>query len=69
VSWHEFACRIAEEAGFDADLVAPDDGPREAATVLSSRHGMHLRPLEDAIADFARAVAPLIEPEEQIAAE
>jgi dTDP-4-dehydrorhamnose reductase len=69
VSWHEFARRIAEASGFDPAMVIESNGRRDSATILSSRRGTLLRPLDDAIADFAREVAPLIETEEQIAAE
>jgi dTDP-4-dehydrorhamnose reductase len=69
VSWLEFARRIAEASGFDPAMVIESNGRRDSATILSSRRGTLLRPLDDAIADFAREVAPLIETEEQIAAE
>ena len=69
VSWHEFACRIAEAAGFDRGLIEAADGERATATVLSSARGLLLRPLDEAIADYARDVAGLLEPEAQLAAE
>lgn len=69
LSWHEFACRIAEAAGFARSRIEAEDGLRETATVLASRRGQILRGLDEAIADYARDVAPLIEPEAQIAAE
>jgi len=69
VSWHEFARLIAEAAGFDPERIVEANGPRDSATILSSRRGIILRPLDQAIRDFAREVAPLIETEEQIAAE
>ena len=70
VSWHEFACRVAEAAGFPRDLILAADGDREASTVLGSSRGMHLRGLDEAIGDFARETAELIAaPQAQIAAE
>jgi len=70
VSWHEFACRIAEAAGYPRDLIVAADGERAASTVLGSSRGMHLRKLDEAIAEFAREVAHLLQaPPEQIAAE
>ena len=69
VSWHEFACRIAEAAGFDRTRVIAEDGPREAATILSSRRGLMLRSLDEAIADYGREVAGLLHSDDQIAAE
>ncbi|HEX9932858.1 MAG TPA: family 1 glycosylhydrolase [Allosphingosinicella sp.] len=70
VSWYEFARRLAAAAGFDPDAIADSGGARETATILSSRHGMHLRRLDDAIADYVREVRDLLEPEsERIAAE
>ena len=69
VSWHEFACRIAEGAGFERALIVADDAPVERSTVLASSRGAMLRGLDEAIADYCRDVAELIEPAEQIAAE
>jgi len=69
VSWHEFARRIAAAAGFDPDLIGEANAPRKSATILSSKRGLMLRGLDDAIADYARGVAHLIESEVQIAAE
>ncbi|HYJ31539.1 MAG TPA: family 1 glycosylhydrolase [Allosphingosinicella sp.] len=69
VSWHEFARRVAQAAGFDPDLISEANGPRQSATILSSSRGALLRPLDEAIADYVRDVAHLIEPEAQIAAE
>jgi dTDP-4-dehydrorhamnose reductase len=68
-SWHDFACRIAEAAGFDSALVVADERGPGSATILSSHRGMHLRSLDEAIADYAREIAGFIEAREQIAAE
>jgi dTDP-4-dehydrorhamnose reductase len=69
VSWHEFARRIALAAGFDPASISEANGPRDSATPLSSSRGILLRPLDEAVADYVRDVAHLIEPEAQIAAE
>ena len=70
VSWYEFARRLAAAAGFDPDMIKRSRGGRARATILSSRNGMHLRALDEAIADYVGEVAELIEPEAaQIAAE
>ncbi|HEX8217228.1 MAG TPA: family 1 glycosylhydrolase [Allosphingosinicella sp.] len=69
VSWFEFARRIAEASGFDPSMIVAENGPRGQATILSSRRGLMLRSLDEAIADYARQIEPLIEPEAQIAAE
>ncbi|MEA3017482.1 MAG: dTDP-4-dehydrorhamnose reductase [Sphingomonadales bacterium] len=69
VSWHEFACRIAEAAGFDPAAIVAQDGARGTATVLTSRRGILLRGLDEAIADYARDVAGALALEAQIAAE
>jgi dTDP-4-dehydrorhamnose reductase len=69
VSWHEFACRLAEAAGFDRSEILAEDGGDETATVLTSDRGILLRSLDEAIADYARDVAELLEPEARIAAE
>jgi dTDP-4-dehydrorhamnose reductase len=57
LSWHEFARRVAEGAGYDADLVIAEDGPVDSSTALTSRRGVMLRPFEAALEDWLRAVA------------
>ncbi|HEX8525864.1 family 1 glycosylhydrolase [Allosphingosinicella sp.] len=69
VSWHEFACRIAEAAGFDRSAIGVEDSPRAASTALGTLRGQQLRGLDEAIADFVRDSLPLIEPATQLAAE
>ncbi|HYG30582.1 MAG TPA: family 1 glycosylhydrolase [Allosphingosinicella sp.] len=69
VSWHEFACRLAEAAGFDRGAIVAEDRSRDTATVLTNRRGIMLRGLDEAIADYARDVADALAPEAQIAAE
>ena len=55
LSWHEFAVRIAEGAGYDPSLVLPiDDAPTN--TVLTSSRGIMLRPVEHAIGDYLGAI-------------
>jgi dTDP-4-dehydrorhamnose reductase len=51
LSWHEFARRIAQSAGYDPALVLPVEGPR-ANTALTSVRGLLLRPIDHAIDDF-----------------
>ena len=70
LSWHEFAVRIAEAAGFDTSLIDPVpsvEGKRDNS--LASRHGPLLRPVEQAIADYAAAVRDEISPPDAVAAE
>jgi len=55
MSWYELAVRVAQEAGFDSALVAPEDGP-PADTSLVSIHGAQLRPVDEAIRDFVDAI-------------
>ena len=69
VSWHEFACRLAEAAGFDRGAIVAEERARATATVLTSGRGIMLRGLDEAIAGYARDVADALAPEAQIAAE
>lgn len=69
LSWYDFARAVAKACGFDPDLVEAVPGERERATILECRRGQLLRPVEEAIADFARAVAPVLDAEARIAAE
>jgi dTDP-4-dehydrorhamnose reductase len=57
VSWHEFARRVAEGAGYDPELVVAEDGPADTSTALTSRRGVMLRPFEAALEDWLREVA------------
>ena len=53
VSWHDLACEVADMARVSrAQVRAADDG-EHADTSLSSRRGILLRPLDEALADFA----------------
>ena len=56
ISWHELAREAAAAAKLDRDRIrlvrAADDG-EDADTSLSSRRGLLLRPLDQAISDFA----------------
>jgi dTDP-4-dehydrorhamnose reductase len=67
LSWHEFARRIAEGAGYDQALVAAEDGPEELSTALTSKRGMMLRSFDAALEDFLRQVR--VEEETAVAAE
>lgn len=51
LSWHEFATRVAEGAGYDPAMVLPVRGDR-ANTALTSARGIMLRPVESAIEDY-----------------
>jgi len=62
LSWHELAVRVAEGAGLDPSLVLPLKGDEGSDTTLTSRRGIMLRPVEEAIEDYVREVADLIEP-------
>jgi dTDP-4-dehydrorhamnose reductase len=54
ISWHEFASRVALEAGADvAPLVKTGDGNKRI-TALSSERGLILPPLDSAIERFVR---------------
>ena len=67
LSWHEFARRVAEVAGYDQSLVVAEDGPEELSTALTSTRGMMLRSFDSALQDFLRSVT--IEEEPAVAAE
>jgi dTDP-4-dehydrorhamnose reductase len=67
VSWHEFARRVAEGAGYDPALVVAEDGPEALSTALTSRRGMLLRSFDSALDDFLRQV--VVEEETAVAAE
>jgi dTDP-4-dehydrorhamnose reductase len=55
LSWYEFACQVAEGAGYDRSLVTPiEDAP--ANTALTSARGIMLRPVEHAIEDYLGAI-------------
>jgi dTDP-4-dehydrorhamnose reductase len=68
-SWHQFACRLAEGAGFDpVEIVALTAGP-ERMTALTSERGLLLRPLDQAIQAYLADVAEALRPPASIAAE
>jgi dTDP-4-dehydrorhamnose reductase len=71
LSWYEFACRLAEGAGYDASLVLGTDGGGRTITALTSGRGVSLRHVDEAIDDFLRAVGQRAElqPELDMAAE
>ena len=52
VSWHEFARRVADGAGYDPALVVEEAGPADRRTALASGRGQLLRPFEAALADY-----------------
>ncbi|QIL01910.1 sugar nucleotide-binding protein [Sphingomonas sinipercae] len=51
ISWHELAREIADRAHLDSKLVHSNDAPA-ADTSLSSKRGLLLRPLDQALSDF-----------------
>jgi dTDP-4-dehydrorhamnose reductase len=53
VSWHELAREVAGIAKVDHSLIRADDEAERADTSLSSKRGLLLRPLEQALGDFA----------------
>lgn len=61
LSWHEFAHRVAEGAGYDGSLILPVDGP-VANTALTSTRGLLLRPVDHAIDDFLAQIGELGQP-------
>jgi dTDP-4-dehydrorhamnose reductase len=52
ISWHELACEMADRAKLDRKLIQINDTPA-ADTSLSSNRGLMLRPLHQALNDFA----------------
>ncbi|MDB5698052.1 MAG: family oxidoreductase [Alphaproteobacteria bacterium] len=70
LSWHEFAHRVAEGAGYDPSLILPVDGP-VTNNALTSTRGLLLRPVDHAIDDFLGQIGELGQPRDimEIAAE
>ncbi|MDT9599355.1 family 1 glycosylhydrolase [Sphingosinicella rhizophila] len=60
LSWHEFAHRIAQGAGYDPSLVLPVRTSQPAITALASSRGALLRPLDHAIDAFLGEVDGLV---------
>lgn len=56
LSWHEFARRIAEGAGYDSSLVLPTRSAERTSTALVSNRGAFLRPIDHAIEHFLRDI-------------
>ncbi|MEA3060859.1 MAG: dTDP-4-dehydrorhamnose reductase, partial [Sphingomonadales bacterium] len=54
ISWHEFARRVAEGAGYDPGRIVPAEEGERSTTALTSARGILLRPFDDALADFLR---------------
>jgi len=58
ISWHELAKEAAAAARLDRKLirrVRSDDDANDADTSLTSRRGLLLRPLDQALIDFANS--------------
>jgi dTDP-4-dehydrorhamnose reductase len=56
ISWHGFARRVAEGAGYDPSLIDAHDGLEDRATVLASRRGVLLRSFDEALEDWLNQV-------------
>jgi dTDP-4-dehydrorhamnose reductase len=56
VSWHEFARRVAEGAGYDPALVRESAGRTRRSSALSSVRGQILRPFDAALAAWLAEV-------------
>lgn len=70
LSWHEFARRVAEGAGYDPALVLPRPAPQSSNTALTSDRGAMLRPVDHAIHDYLDQIGERgRRPEMEIAAE
>ncbi|HYE26686.1 MAG TPA: family 1 glycosylhydrolase [Allosphingosinicella sp.] len=67
VSWYDFARRVAEGTGLDADLVVRDDAAEQSGTALTSARGVLLRSFDSALDEFSAQVA--IEHQTAVAAE
>jgi len=59
MSWHAFARRIAQAAGYDPARIEAVEEAEPAVTALASRRGALLRPLEAAIEAFVREAEDL----------
>ncbi|HMJ93704.1 MAG TPA: family 1 glycosylhydrolase [Allosphingosinicella sp.] len=69
LSWHEFACLLAEGAGFDRRSIRKLELAPESSTALTSERGLLLRPLDRAIAAYLTDVAEALRPPASLAAE
>lgn len=69
LSWHEFARRLAEGAGFDPRMIDRLASAPERSTALTSERGMVMRPLERAIDAYLADVAGALRTPASIAAE
>ena len=70
LSWHGLAVAVASRLGLDTSLILPLEG-EPSDTTLTSNRGILLRPVEQALDDYVREVAHLIEvdPTMSVAAE
>ena len=62
LSWHEFAVAVAERAALDTSLVLPLKEGAPSDTTLTSKRGILLRRVEEALDDYVREIGHLIEP-------
>lgn len=68
LSWYDFACRVAEGAGFDPTLIEAVPALEPSVTVLDSERGPLLRPFDSALGEFLDRVRETL-PAAGIAAE
>jgi dTDP-4-dehydrorhamnose reductase len=64
LSWFDFACRVAEAAGFDPSLIQAAPAAEAAVTALDSIRGPLMRPFDSALDDYldrVRHALPLSE--------
>jgi dTDP-4-dehydrorhamnose reductase len=59
VSWHELARAVADRAKLDVGRIIVPDVDVRADTSLTSKRGLLLRPLDQAIEDFVEFSEPL----------
>lgn len=59
ISWHELARAVADRAKLDTGHIIVPDVDEPADTSLTSKRGLLLRPLDDAIGDFVAFSEPL----------
>ena len=70
LSWYDFACRVAEGAGYDPALIEAVRAPEPTITALESERGPLLRPFDGALGAFLDEVRDALPtPETGIAAE
>lgn len=69
MSWHEFACRLAEGAGFDTHRIDAVDSAPSGSTALASERGTVMRPIDRAIEAYLADMAEALSAPASVAAE